>query len=113
MSRKTKTKKQPQVLYEVFTGVDSVLTTDNRIDAVDKVIELQIKQRDGVITIHDYAAGVVLRYKKEIHQKNWRLSEQKVEGLVYKVREAESLSPDPVLGEHGAVREVQENSISE
>jgi hypothetical protein len=115
MNKTKKTKKnQPEVLFEVFVGVDSVLHTDDRSEAAQKVVDLQKKQRDGVITLHDYTAQIVLRYKKEIHEKNWRLRESRVEGLVFKpaVSEPEAVSPDLVVGEPGAVQDVLEDIVT-
>ncbi len=86
-------KKNPR--FEVFNGETSVVTTNEIAKMAKKVIELQ-KEKAPVIIINNYVNQEITTYKKQIHEKNYRVSVKKEVQLVFseKVPPQEAVSSE-------------------
>lgn len=69
--------------FEVFNGETSVITSNEVAKIAKEIVKLQ-HQKQPVIKIHDYENHEIIRYRKEIHQKNYRVSVKKEVQLIYK-----------------------------
>ena len=68
--------------FEVFNGTTSVITTNEVAKMAQEVVKLQ-KEKTPVIKIHNYESHEITTYRKEIHQKNYRVSVKKEVQLIY------------------------------
>ena len=74
--------KNKKVKFEVFNGTTLLLTTNEVSKMAMEVVKLQ-KENTPVIKIHNYENHEITTYRKEIHQKNYRVSVKKEVQLIY------------------------------